>query len=605
VIGLPAPSEPPPKGAAPAVSGRAPWTLRVALVGAALVALGLAVYRFVRAPEIERVAGERLEHDLAATASALANGLGREGVVAKDLSERIRSAGRVARMRFTIVGENGAVLADSEATDLATLDNHAKRPEIVAALEQGRSSSRRTSATVSRALWYAAERIPGTRAVARVALDAREAEALLAEETRFPWAAGLLAALVAGAVAALLFGPTAAGVRAVALAIRGIESGDLSARVPVRGPDFLRGLSSSFNGMAGRLQEDVDRVRAERARLQTVLDGMVEGVFALDASESIRFLNRSARELLDVPDGERVEGRPVHELIRDPQVLTLVRTILSRREPQEVEIAWRGAPARLLHVHGAPVSDGGPGAILLVRDISTLRRLERMRSDFVANVSHELRTPLSAIAGAAETLEGGALSDPDAAPRFVESIGRQADRLRALVDDLLTLSRLESAPETIDRVPVDFGSVVRQACDAVAGRAREAGLVVETAVAGGVRVLGEPEALRRLVDNLVVNAVTYTPPGGWVRVTLEVEPGAAVLTVADSGIGIGPEHLERIFERFYRVDKARSRAKGGTGLGLAIVKHSVNLHGGEIEVRSRPGAGSAFTVRIPLPKEDA
>jgi two-component system phosphate regulon sensor histidine kinase PhoR len=222
---------------------------------------------------------------------------------------------------------------------------------------------------------------------------------------------------------------------------------------------------------------------------------------------------------------------------------------------------------------------------------------------FVANVSHELRTPLAAIAGAAETLSEGALHDPEAGPKFLDTITRHADRLKALVDDLLTLSRLESSPESIDRVPVDFAHVVRQSCDAVAGRARDAGLALEVHADFAVRVLGDPEALRRLVDNLVVNAVTYTPSGGWVKVSLAAEGGRAVLTVADSGIGIPPEHIERIFERFFRVDKARSRAKGGTGLGLAIVKHAVNLHGGQVAVDSRPGAGSTFTVSIPVSKD--
>ncbi len=297
------------------------------------------------------------------------------------------------------------------------------------------------------------------------------------------------------------------------------------------------------------------------------------------------------------------EGRPLHHLVRDPMVLVTIRAALKGAEPPEEDVVWDGAPKRLLRVRAAPVERGARGAILLVGDVSTIRRLERMRTDFVANVSHELRTPLAAIAGAAETLSEGALHDPEAGPKFLDTITRHADRLKALVDDLLTLSRLESSPESIDRVPVDFAHVVRQSCDAVAGRARDAGLALEVHADAAVRVLGDPEALRRLVDNLVVNAVTYTPTGGWVKVSLAAEGNRAVLTVADSGIGIPPEHIERIFERFFRVDKARSRAKGGTGLGLAIVKHAVNLHGGQVAVDSRPGAGSTFTVSIPVSKD--
>jgi two-component system phosphate regulon sensor histidine kinase PhoR len=586
-------------------SRRLPWALKVGLLGAALTGVGLLAYRVTRAPEIARLAEERLEKDLAGAAAALAAGIGPAGLADPGLDARVKESGRAAGLRFTVVAEDGKVVADSDVPDPRGMEPHGERPEVREAREKGRSTYRRVSASVGRDLRYAAERIPGTRAVARAALDQREAEVLLAEETRFPWVPGLVACAVAGLAAALLLGPTAAGVRRVARAVRGIEEGDLSARVPVRGPDFLRGLSASFNDMAGRLQEDVDRVRAERARLSTVLDGMVEGVVAVDGAGAVRFLNRSARGMLGTPGEDGVEGRPLHEVVRDPHVLALVQQAVDEKEPVEAEVVRHGPPRRLLHVHVAPLREGGPGAILLARDVSALRRLERMRSDFVANVSHELRTPIAAIAGAAETLAEGALSDGEAAPRFVETIGRNAERLRALVDDLLALSRLESAPETIERVPVDLAGVVRQACDAVASRARDAGLALEAKADRSLRVMGDPEALRRVVDNLVVNALTYTPSGGWVRVSAQAQEGRAVLTVADSGIGIAPEHLDRIFERFYRVDKARSRSKGGTGLGLAIVKHGASLHAGDVAVESRVGAGSTFTVTIPLARGEA
>ena len=579
---------------------RIPWALRIGLAGAALVALGLAVYWVVRAPEIRRLAHERLDRDLLGSAHALAAGVGAKGLAADDLDARVKIDGSRAGIRFTVIAEDGRVLADSEAKDPARLSNHAGRPEVREAVEKGVALSSRTSDSVNRELRYAAVRIEGTKAVARAALSSAEVDAVLAAETRLPWAAGTLAALLAGLATVIFLGPTAATVRSVARALSGIESGDLTARVPVRGPDFLRGLSSAFNATAQRLEADVAKVRAERARLSTVLEGMVEGVFALDGAEAIRFVNRAARTLLGVAPDEVVEGKPIHLLVRDPQFLGLVRAALEHGEAHEAEIIWDGAPKRLLRVRAAPVGEAGPGAILLVGDVSTLRRLERMRSDFVANVSHELRTPLAAIAGAAETLADGALTDPEAGPRFVGTIERHADRLTALVDDLLTLSRLESTPESIERAPVDFALVARQACDAVTVRARDAGVTLAVAADGPVRVLGDPEALRRLVDNLVVNAVTYTPAGGSVKVGLSAHDGRAVLIVADTGIGIGAEHIARIFERFYRVDKARSRGKGGTGLGLSIVKHAVNLHGGDIAVESRPGAGSTFTVSIPL-----
>jgi two-component system phosphate regulon sensor histidine kinase PhoR len=578
---------------------RIPLPLKVGLAGGGLAGLGLAAYLVASVSHVRAEAEDRLLRDLAAAATAMAQGIGKDGVAAADLDARVKEASRTSRLRFTVVAEDGRVLAESGVADLATIERHDTRPEIVQAVREGRGAGRRESRTVGKSLYYAAERIPGTRAVARAALEADEVEARIAEEARFPWLAAGAAVVLAALAAWALLRPAVASVETLIEAAGAIEAGRLGARVPIRGADLLRGLASSFNAMAERLEAAVERVNAERARLLTILDGMVEGVVAVDGDENVRFLNGAARAMLALAEEAPVEGRPIHALVRDPQVLSIVRAAIREGESREAEVVWDGAPKRLVRLHAAPVRSGGPGAILLARDISTLRRLERMRSDFVANVSHELRTPLAAISGAAETLAEGALEDREAALGFVQTIGRHADRLRALVDDLLTLSRFESTPESIERSPVDFAAVARQACEAVATRAQHARLTLEVTAEGPVRVLGDPEALRRLVDNLVVNALTYTPAGGRVNVGVRAEGGAAVLKVADTGIGIAPEHIERIFERFFRVDKARSRAKGGTGLGLAIVKHAVNLHGGEVRVVSRPGEGSVFTVRIP------
>jgi two-component system phosphate regulon sensor histidine kinase PhoR len=245
------------------------------------------------------------------------------------------------------------------------------------------------------------------------------------------------------------------------------------------------------------------------------------------------------------------------------------------------------------------------GVILVLRDMSRLRRLEQMRTDFVSNVSHELRTPLASIAAAVETLQDDVTRlDPAEGPRFVQMIQRNLRRLEALLDDILALSRLESRPETLPREPLDFAGVVRAAGEELMERARQAGIDL-TVRAERSRVVGDASTLRRVVDNLLVNAITYTPRGGKVDVTVEPRDGAAVLAVKDTGIGIPEEDLDRIFERFYRVDKARSRSAGGTGLGLAIVKHAVGLHGGSVEVKSKLARGSTFTVRIPLAAEPA
>ncbi|MGH7163868.1 MAG: ATP-binding protein, partial [Planctomycetota bacterium] len=323
-------------------------------------------------------------------------------------------------------------------------------------------------------------------------------------------------------------------------------------------------------------------------------------VVAVDVDERVSFLNGAARTILGLAAGERVEGRRLYELLRDPKILGLLQAASDEGRPVDAEISHEGPPRRMVQVHAAPVGGDRPGVILVLRDMSRLRQLERMRSDFVSNVSHELRTPLASISAAAENLQDVATRrDDEAASRFVGAIRRNAARLETLLDDILALSRFESRPETIERASMDFAALVRAACDELRERAEAAGVVLRVGTPAGLALVGDVQALRRIVDNLVVNAITYTPRGGRVEVALALGGGDAVLTVADTGIGIPKADLDSIFERFYRVDKARSRSAGGTGLGLSIVKHAVGLHGGTVSVESQVGSGSKFTVRIP------
>jgi len=364
----------------------------------------------------------------------------------------------------------------------------------------------------------------------------------------------------------------------------------------------MASLARSFNAMTERLTESLDVARSETERLSTLLDAMTEGVIAIDARERVSFVNPLAREILGLDREAVLVGRPVFELVRDPRILGVAGRAAESREPIEAELVQEGPPRRILRVHGRPVA-GRPDAdtILVISDLSRIRRLERMRSDFVANVSHELRTPLASIAAAVETLEDDeARTDPETGTRFVAMIKRNVRRLESLLNDILALSRLESRPETLRFVPVDFGTLVRVSGEDLDARARAAGVRLELAGERHATVMGDAQILRRIVDNLIVNAITYTIDGGSVDVELQSQGDVAVLRVQDTGIGIPETDLDRIFERFYRVDKGRSRSAGGTGLGLAIVKHAVGLHDGEVDVQSRIGEGSVFTVRIPL-----
>jgi two-component system phosphate regulon sensor histidine kinase PhoR len=578
---------------------RVSWSFRFVAGSVLLVGAALAVFWLVEQPRAREAMEARLRDTLLGHATVLAYALEGQDLAAPEVRERVRRLGAELGVRVTLVAPDGTIVADSAVEDLASMGNYLHRSEVAAALRDGRATARRPPHGVDRETLLAAARIPGG-GVARVAWEAGRHEAESARPTAaFWWGAG--GVLAAGALAALALGRgLGRRLRELERAAAAVEAGDLEARVAVRGADELSRFGETFHRMTARLRETLARAEKEAARLATILEGMDEGVVAVDDEERISFVNGAARAILRLGPEARLEGVRLYEVLRDPAILGLVKASAEARRPVERELELEGPPRRLVHVHAAPVAGGGPGAILVLRDMSRIRALERMRTDFVSNVSHELRTPLAAISAAAEHLQDTETrADPEAGPRFVDAIVRNASRLEVLLDDILALSRFETHPESIERVTVDFAALVRLACEELRERAKAAGLDLSVAAPPRLAVAGDPGALRRIVDNLVVNALTYTPRGGRVAVTLSMEAGEAVLRVADTGIGIPPGDLDRIFERFYRVDKARSRSAGGTGLGLSIVKHAVGLHGGRVGVESELGKGSTFTVRIP------
>jgi two-component system phosphate regulon sensor histidine kinase PhoR len=426
----------------------------------------------------------------------------------------------------------------------------------------------------------------------------------------------MLLALVAAGLVALalslwldrrLFRPLA-GLIAGASAL---ASGRHDYRFELPDADELADLAVALNRLAATVQGQFAALRHERDHLQAILAGMSEGVLVVGSDGRAVLANPAFCRLFDLT-GEgagEVTGRPILELVRAPELDRLVGTTLSRGEPQHAEIEVGSPERRTLQLGSTVLADlagGRTGAVVVARDTTDLTRLMEMRRDFVANVSHELKTPLAAIRGYAETLRDGALGEPATAARFTERILRQCRRLQALLDDLLTLSRLESLEGAPPHEPVDLDALVRRAVDFMSSAADEKQVHLEiaepetlTATPAFPPLPGDAEGLERLVVNLLDNAIKYNRPGGEVIVRLAPGDGEALLEVSDTGIGIPPEALPRIFERFYRVDKGRSREDGGTGLGLAIVKHVVQAHGGQIEVESRVGKGSTFRVRLP------
>lgn len=384
-------------------------------------------------------------------------------------------------------------------------------------------------------------------------------------------------------------------------AARRITSGEYGHEiVSVTGGDIGH-LIQTFNSMSSRLAEQFNRVEQEREQLRAILDGMIEGVVAIDNQQRLLFANDRGSQLLEFHPKTAI-GLRFWEIVRQRPIVTLVDRALETSEPQREEFDWRGNPAKSLMIHVSPLRDKPGGAIIVIHDTSELRRLERLRHEFVANVSHELKTPLAVIKAAVETLRDGAIDDPSHRDIFLEQIADQTDRLNNLILDLLSLARIESGGETMEVKRVVLADVVHECLDRHRSQADARHQTLEMIPPpekSSQELWTDEEALAQILDNLVGNAIRYGHEGGFVKVRWYGLGDQIAIDVADNGPGIPPDDLPRIFERFYRVDKARSRELGGTGLGLSIVKNLVQIMKGTVKVHSVLGQGTTFTVALP------
>ena len=517
-----------------------------------------------------------------------------------------KTLGKRADTRLTVVLPDGKVVGDSWESP-ERMENHADRPEIIDALDGRPGVSLRYSQTIKETLRYAAvpiRRGDKTIGVIRAAIP-------LSAIDRALYATGLHIALWSLLAAAVLTIATLVLSRRIArplaLLNQGAERfarGDLSHRVSIADSLELGALAETLNQMAAQLDEKIRHVVRQRNEREAILSGMVEGVLAIDSQERVIRINQAAARLVGV-DAARAEGRTLPEIIRNNELHRLVDGVLASQQPAEAEIALHGAQERTLHVHGTVLRDareGDVGVLLVLHDVTALKNLERIRRDFVANVSHELRTPVTAIKGFVETLLDGAMDDPEQLQRFLRIVAQQTNRLDAIFEDLLTLSRIEQGAEKaeIALVAAPLRPVLEAAVEACRLKAGEKGLRVEVSCDEGLTAAINPPLLEQAVVNLVDNAIKYSAAGQAVAIEAAAGDGDVVIRVRDHGCGIAREHLDRIFERFYRVDPARSRKLGGTGLGLAIVKHIAQLHGGCATVESEAGQGSVFSLHLPL-----
>jgi two-component system, OmpR family, phosphate regulon sensor histidine kinase PhoR len=505
--------------------------------------------------------------------------------------------------RVTIIAADGQVLADSQSvTD--TMENHANRPEVQAALQQGEGRSIRTSVSVKRALLYYAfrEYLPGDAPVIiRLALPMEGLDEPLGRFRTNLWIGSLLIFLLAGAAALLMSRSYSDRVERLREFSRRVAEGDFRPLPSDGTGDTLEALGSSLNQTASRLDRTIRTLTEERNLSSAILGSMVEGVAVVNGAERLVFTNPGFASILglDVPP---VAGSSLLEVVRQTELIEAVRRVLAGEPRVEAEIATGTLRQHFFAATVASVRAGETsGAVIVLHDITELRKLERVRRDFVANVSHEFRTPLTAIQGFAETLIAGALDDPQNRGRFLNIILEHARRLARLTEDLLKLSQMDADRLELEIRPVKVAQLVESCYETARHRAAEKELFLTLELSDGFPdVAGDARRLQEVLQNLLDNAIQYTLPGGKIVLSAVTRNGEVVFTVADTGIGIPTADQPRIFERFYRVDAARSREAGGTGLGLAIAKHLIEVQGGRIWVESEIGEGSRFHFSVPV-----
>ena len=522
------------------------------------------------------------------------------------LQEIARAGALSTGARITLIDPAGRVVADSEVPveEIDELSNHADRPEVVEAVREGIGHGMRQSDTLRRALMYVALRVSDGEAkrdsgVVRLSVYLDQVDAAVGDLRAELVAAGGLGLLVALGFSYGLSLLSLRPIRELREVVTDIAEGRLGRRLGWGSKDERGEIAASINRLARQLRESADEALREKLQLAAVLKGMVEGVIVIDRAGRVVIANPRAQEMLSVWGD--YEGRPVPEVIRSPEVDEALREAASSDGivVREMEVQTEKKRTLLMHAAGFPEANPRTGTVAVFHDVSELRRVDAVRRDFIANASHELRTPLTSIQGFADTLANTDV-DPEQRSEYLDVIVRNARRMSSLVDDLLTLSRIENGSLALDRTNLDVLRVVETIIADFRPRFEEASIEVELHASPVTLCRSDRGALEQILSNLLSNAVRYSNPGSRVDVYLDERDGQIEIRVEDTGIGIPAEDLERIFERFYRVDAARSRALGSTGLGLSIVKHLIRALDGDLHVESEPGKGSRFSFTLPI-----
>jgi two-component system phosphate regulon sensor histidine kinase PhoR len=523
----------------------------------------------------------------------------------KSLDALCKSLGKAASTRITLILPTGEVVGDSDE-DPKTMENHASRPEVKEALTGQTGISTRYSETLQREMMYLAipvKKEGGIAGAVRVSIPVIEIDTALNAIYGKIALFGAFMIILTAAISLYIARRISQPIGELKRDAQRFARGNLTYRLFASGSQELGDLAEALNKMAQQLNARIRLITEQRNELETILSAMREGMLACDSDERIITINESAASLLGI-DLSTAKGHTVQEAVRNADLQRFIGQILSEQREAEIEIAIHGPEKKFLLLTGTVLRDSegkSTGVLVVLNDITRLRHLENIRREFVANVSHELKTPITSIKGYVETLQEGAIDDKENARKFLEIIFKQADLLHALVDDLLSLSQIEQEAEReeVHLAEEPVRRIIEAAIAAYEVKTVERRMRVTLHCKEEIIVRANAQLLEQAIGNLLDNAIKYSEPGRNVEIDVAQSKGEVTITVNDHGSGIAPEHFPRLFERFYRVDKGRSRELGGTGLGLAIVKHIIQAHGGDVSVESIPGKGSAFTIHLP------
>jgi two-component system phosphate regulon sensor histidine kinase PhoR len=523
----------------------------------------------------------------------------------KSIDLLCKDVGKGSSTRFTLILPSGKVAGDSEK-DPALMDTHVDRPEFIQALYSPFGMSIRYSQTLEKNMMYVGVPIRVHNrilAVVRASIPVTAIDALIRNIRNEIALGGLIIAVFAAVLSLAISRRIARPIEQIKRTAESIAHGNLQARSQVDQSDEIGSLSDAINQMALQLRDRINTVMRQRNEIEAMLSSMIEGVIAIDEQERIISMNQAAAAMFSC-DITTVQGRSIQEVVRNTALHDFVKNALTSQETVETDIVLYADMERIINAHGTVLQGGDEhrvGALIVLNDVTRLWRLENIRRDFVANISHEIRTPITAIKGFVETLRDGSVKDPKDSKRFLGIVEKHVDRLEAIIEDLLSLSRIERGTEA-EHIVLQGGRIrdvllaAIQVCELKAAPKK---ITLELSCNDELKADINPALLEQAVVNLIDNAVKFSDDGSTVLVKAEPIHGQISISVRDQGCGIEKKHLPRLFERFYRVDKARSRQMGGTGLGLAIVKHIAQAHGGKVAVESTPGKGSTFSIHIP------